>query len=81
MGLQEDGLSDVTHMLSLEKTGAERRLRVVLEDLGSSCSKYVTHSQNKLGGSAGKTKLDKERQKMCQREAVSSKTVFLKYTP
>ena len=68
--LQEDGLADVNDMLFQEKAGAERRLRGVLEELATMCSKYVSHTQGKSGASAGRSKLDKERARLCQREIV-----------
>ena len=73
--LQEDGLADVTEMHRLERKGmsTERRLRAVLDELATSCSRYYTLTSGKGsgGGGAGRTKLDKERAKLCQREIVS----------
>ena len=73
---QEDGLADVTEMQRLERKGmsTERRLRNVLDELATSCSRYYTLTSGKGsggGGGAGRTKLDKERAKLCQREIVS----------
>lgn len=48
------------------------KLRTTLEELASSCLKYVTITKDSLtGAGSGKTKLDKERIKLCQREIVS----------
>ena len=67
-------------MLQQEQPGVERRLRGVLEELATACSKYVNHSHNKSGGSTGRSKLDKERLRLCQREVVritANSNVFL----
>ena len=70
--VQEEGIADVNEMMKQERPHPERRLRGVLEELASACSKYGTLTQGKSGGgaSAGRTKLDKERVKLCQREVV-----------
>lgn len=69
--LQEDGITDVNEMINQERPFPEKRLRGVYEELGSSCSKFVTIVKGASGGaSAGKTKLDKERQKLLIREMV-----------
>ncbi len=59
-------------MMKQERPYPERRLRGVLEELATSCSKYGNLSTSKTGAgpSSGKTKLDKERTKLCQREIV-----------
>ena len=58
-------------MMRQERPNAEHRLRGVLEELANSCSRYMTLSQGKvLGAASGRTKLDKERLKFCQREMV-----------
>ena len=64
-------------MLQQEQPGVERRLRGVLEELATACSKYVNHSHNKSGGSTGRSKLDKERLRLCQREVVRIKIVLI----
>ena len=71
---QEEGIADVNEMMKQERPYPERRLRGVLEELASACSKFGTLTQGKSGGgaSAGRTKLDKERVKLCQREVVSN---------
>ncbi|XP_069701783.1 otoferlin-like [Periplaneta americana] len=65
----EEGLSEVHSLSELEDPAAEKSLRSVLEELSMSCARFV--SITKGNGSAagmGKTKLDKERLKLCQRE-------------
>lgn len=48
------------------------RLRSTLEDLASACVRYQTITKsNGMGAGSGKTKLDNERMKLCQREIVS----------
>ena len=73
LSLQEESIADVNEMMKQERPYPERRLRGVLEELASACSKYGTLTQGKSGGgaSAGRTRLDKERVKLCQREVVS----------
>lgn len=54
-----------------EDNRAEVTLRGALEQLAVSCAKYVAISKNNsLGPGSGKTKLDKERIKLCEREVV-----------
>ncbi|KAH9363613.1 hypothetical protein HPB48_004134 [Haemaphysalis longicornis] len=53
-------------MVRLEKSHTDRRLRGVLEELANGCNRYL--HQAKCQGPTGKTKLDKERLKHCQRE-------------
>lgn len=72
-GKLEDGLADVNEMMKQERPFPERRLRGVLEELGSSCSRYQTLNQGKSSGGGaqpGRNKLDKERHRLCQREVV-----------
>ncbi|XP_064487216.1 otoferlin-like [Ornithodoros turicata] len=64
----EAGLADIQEMLRLEKSHTDRRLRGVLEELSNECSRYLTIMKGLGGGASGKTKLDKERLKHCQRE-------------
>ncbi|XP_071147847.1 otoferlin-like isoform X5 [Mytilus edulis] len=65
----EDGIHDFNHMINEEQPFPEKRLRGVFEELGSGCSKFVSIVRSTTAGSgAGKTKLDKERQKLLLRE-------------
>lgn len=66
--IQDDGISDVHEMIVQEQPFPEKRMRGVFEELGSSCSKFV--SVVKGTQASGKTKLDKERQKLLIREMV-----------
>lgn len=53
------------------------KLRTTLEELASSCLKYVSITKESLtGAGSGKTKLDKERIKLCQREIVSPHNLY-----
>ncbi|XP_063079434.1 otoferlin [Engraulis encrasicolus] len=63
----EEGLNDVQEMIKTEKAYPERRLRGVLEELSTGCSRYVTLA-NKDQNLPGRTKLDRERLKSCMRE-------------
>lgn len=56
-------------MIVQEQPFPEKRMRGVFEELGSACSKFV--SIVKGTQASGKTKLDKERQKLLIREMVS----------
>ncbi|XP_052775587.1 otoferlin-like isoform X2 [Mya arenaria] len=65
----EDGIAEVNEMINQETPFPEKRLRGVFEELGASCSKFVSLVKGTGGGaSAGKTKLDKERHKLLVRE-------------
>ncbi|XP_046390175.1 otoferlin-like isoform X2 [Ischnura elegans] len=66
----EEGLTEVQHLLLIEDPSMERRLKVVLEDLSEGCGRYVSimKGTGSTGATMGKTKLDKERLKLCQRE-------------
>jgi len=69
---QEEGLSEVHSFSELEDPNAEKMLRSVLEELSISCARFVSITKgNGSGAGMGKTKLDKERLKLCQREIVS----------
>ncbi|GLV33991.1 misfire [Carabus blaptoides fortunei] len=64
----EEGLAETHTLLEAEDT-ADTHLRHVLEELSVSCTKYVQlNKSNSCGPGAGRTKLDKERMKLCQRE-------------
>jgi hypothetical protein len=69
---QEEGLSEVHSLSELEDPNAEKVLRSILEELSISCSRFVSITKgNGSGAGLGRTKLDKERLKLCQREIVS----------
>lgn len=71
---QEEGLHETNLMIDEEDPKAEVKLKSSLEELASGCLKYVAITKNSLAGpGSGKTKLDKERMKLCQREIVSTK--------
>lgn len=58
-------------LIENEDARAEVKLRTTLEELASGCLKYVAITKNSLTGpGTGKTKLDKERMKLCEREIV-----------
>lgn len=58
--------------MEAEDPNAEKKLRTVLEDLSMSCGRYINITKGTSAGpGTGKTKLDKERMKLCQREIVS----------
>uniref|UniRef100_A0A673K2C1 Otoferlin-like n=1 Tax=Sinocyclocheilus rhinocerous TaxID=307959 RepID=A0A673K2C1_9TELE len=65
--IREEGLNDVQEIIKTEKAYPERRLRGVLEELSSGCSTFVTLANNDQN-QAGKTKLDRERLKLCMQE-------------
>ena len=68
---QEVGIADVNEMRAQERPFPERRLRGVLDELATGCGRYLSLTQGKVGGAAaGRTRLDKERHKLCQREMV-----------
>uniref|UniRef100_A0A8B9HFA6 Otoferlin a n=1 Tax=Astyanax mexicanus TaxID=7994 RepID=A0A8B9HFA6_ASTMX len=66
----EEGLNDVQEIIKTEKAYPERRLRGVLEELSTGCSRFVTLA-NKDQNQAGRTKLDRERLKSGMREMES----------
>ncbi|GFU43371.1 otoferlin [Nephila pilipes] len=55
-------------MIRLEKPNVDRRLRGVLEELGTGCNRFLTIVKGAGGSASTKTKLDKERTKLFQRE-------------
>ncbi|UYV81940.1 FER1L6 [Cordylochernes scorpioides] len=59
------GISDVQEMIRLEKPHEDRRLRGVLEEMAAGCGRFLAIAK---GSAPGKTRLDKERSKLCQRE-------------
>ena len=78
-------MADVNDMQRLEKNFSDRRLRGVLEELATACSKHYTLMSGKGsaggGGGAGRTKLDKERTKLVQREIVSKRKMLFYCIP
>ncbi|XP_076646228.1 otoferlin isoform X2 [Halictus rubicundus] len=63
----EEGLSEA--QAHAEDSSGEKILKSTLEELSSNCNRYVSISKSSLTGpGVGKTKLDKERMKLCQRE-------------
>jgi otoferlin len=60
----EVGLSETNHLIEMEDTKAEVRLRGCLEELAI----LQITKDAQTGPGTGKTKLDKERMKLCQRE-------------
>lgn len=55
--------------LHLEDSTCEKLLKTTLEELSINCNRYVSISKSSVTGpGVGKTKLDKERTKLCQRE-------------
>lgn len=70
--MQEEGLAEVHSLMESENCEVELQLKHVLEELSVGCGKYVTISNASVSGpGTGKTKLDKEHLKLCQREVVS----------
>ncbi|XP_037920162.1 otoferlin-like isoform X1 [Hermetia illucens] len=68
----EDDLSKTRTLIEEEDPKIEVKLRNCLEEFAISCSKYLTITKsNIMGPGSGKTKLDKERMKLCQREIES----------
>uniref|UniRef100_A0A3Q1B4X1 Otoferlin n=1 Tax=Amphiprion ocellaris TaxID=80972 RepID=A0A3Q1B4X1_AMPOC len=66
----EDGLNDVQEIIKTEKTYPERRLRGVLEELSQGCRSFLSLA-NKDQNQSGRTKLDRERLKLCLAEVES----------
>ncbi|KRT84296.1 C2 domain containing protein [Oryctes borbonicus] len=65
----EEGLNEVHTLMESESSQTELNLKQVLEELSVGCAKYVTISKSSTTGpGTGKTKLDKEYLKLCQRE-------------
>ncbi|XP_055712780.1 otoferlin-like isoform X2 [Phlebotomus papatasi] len=68
----DEALTETGTLIEEEDPTSEVKLRACLEELAMSCSKYVTVTKNTLSGpGTGKTKLDKERVKLCLREIES----------
>lgn len=59
-------------MMETDDVNVEVHLKQVLDELSVGCGKYVTISKSSTTGpGTGKTKLDKEHLKLCQREIVN----------
>ncbi|XP_062700276.1 otoferlin-like isoform X1 [Aedes albopictus] len=68
----EIGLAETNLLIEDEDPTAEVKLRAVLEEVATSCNQYLQITKGALvGPGTGKTKLDKERMKLCQREVES----------
>ncbi|XP_042882638.1 otoferlin-like [Penaeus japonicus] len=68
----EEGLSEVSSLMEEEDGSAERRLKEVLEEMMSGCGQYLSIARaSSAASTGGRTKLDKERMRLCQREIVS----------
>lgn len=71
MHVQEEGLNEVSFLIEDDDPGKEDKLKSVLDELSSSCNRYVNFTKGVGSGQGlGKTKLDKERIKLCLREMV-----------
>ncbi|GAB6022296.1 hypothetical protein CHUAL_006419 [Chamberlinius hualienensis] len=62
----EENLSELLTLVEQDKTTIEKHMKETLEDLLSETNRYFKHS--KSSSSAVKNKLDKERERLCQRE-------------
>lgn len=69
--MQEEGLNEVSFLVEDDDPQKEDKLKSVLEELSNSCNQYVNFTKGVgCGQGLGKTKLDKERMKLCLREIV-----------
>uniref|UniRef100_A0A8D8QAC2 Otoferlin n=1 Tax=Cacopsylla melanoneura TaxID=428564 RepID=A0A8D8QAC2_9HEMI len=65
----EEGLQEVQSLIDCDLPETEKKLKSVLDELANDCNKYNSLTRNAGSGpGSGKTKLDKERNKMCLRE-------------
>ncbi|KAE9538073.1 hypothetical protein AGLY_006045 [Aphis glycines] len=65
----EEGLNEVSFLLEDDDPDKEDKLKSVLDELSISCNRYVNFTKGVgCGQGLGKTKLDKERMKLCLRE-------------
>lgn len=68
---QEEGLNEVSFLIDDDDPDKEVKLKSVLDELSLSCYRYVNFTKGVgCGQGLGKTKLDKERIKLCLREMV-----------
>lgn len=71
MCTQEEGLNEVSFLVDDDDPDKEDKLKSVLDELSISCNRYVNFTKGVgCGQGLGKTKLDKERMKLCLREIV-----------
>ena len=61
----------VNEMIQTDQPSPEKTMAAVMDELATSCGRYLSLNQSRSGMSSEKTKLDKERLKLCQREMVS----------
>ncbi|XP_042243483.1 otoferlin-like isoform X3 [Homarus americanus] len=65
----EEGLSEVLSLLEEEDGSPERRLKEVMEELMTGCGHYLSLARAYTSNASGaRTKLDKERMRLCQKE-------------
>lgn len=65
-------MNEVHALMDADNSEMEQRLKQVMDELSAGCNKYVTISKASTSGpGTGKTKLDKEHLKLCQREMVA----------
>lgn len=58
-------------MIKTNQERPDRRLRGVVADLATGCATYTRLVKGTGGAAAGRTRLDRERHKLCLREIVS----------
>ncbi|CAM9619621.1 unnamed protein product [Lampetra fluviatilis] len=63
----EEGINDVLETMKIERPHPERRLRGALEEMSAGCSRFLTLA-NKDPSAFGRTRLDRDRLKICMRE-------------
>lgn len=67
-------------MVDCDGLETEKRLKSVLDELANDCNRYTSLTRNAGSGpGTGKTKLDKERSKMCLREIVRAYLFNINY--
>uniref|UniRef100_H2Z080 C2 domain-containing protein n=1 Tax=Ciona savignyi TaxID=51511 RepID=H2Z080_CIOSA len=64
----DEGLQDVQEMLKTSHERPDRRLRGVAEELTNGCASYIRLVKGTGGMGAGRTRLDRERNKLCLRD-------------
>nr|CAB3264595.1 otoferlin [Phallusia mammillata] len=64
----DEGLQDVQEMIKTNQERPDRRLRGVVADLITGCGTYTRLVKGTGGAAAGRTKLDREKHKLCLRE-------------